>query len=109
MPSHPDVLTICDHLRSPCFAPNELAKAEVQIPNDALDSAEDKQDPMYQQRKQSAYTNIQQQAALLSLIEDPERRVLILIGSPRVRWSLFVVLLYRSPSWRAISDLLVRA
>jgi hypothetical protein len=65
---------------NPCLAASELCKKELDIPVELRQTEEERKDPMVQKQKQHEAAEMQQQSGVLTLLEDPVRQKLVILG-----------------------------
>lgn len=68
---------------NPHLEPADLVKESLSLPAELIDSEEDKKDVLAQRQKQQSYAELQQTSGVLSLIEDPSAKAVVLIGTKK--------------------------
>ena len=78
----------------------ELTRREIPFPHDLWESEAEKADPLLQRQKLQAYTELQQQSGVLTLLEDPVAHQLIILGSVKAveRAGLLILLHFKHQS-----------
>jgi len=65
---------------NPSLVAGELTKKELDLPAEIRQTEEERKDPMTQKQKQADSAELQQQSGVLTLLEDPVRNKLVILG-----------------------------